>query len=138
MKTKILHHALIYVKFSISDAMSFEIISKLVMVFRNTSYFCIFWQVDGVSNMKILQNYFKPVLSHIVTESFVQHIWLLLLIISPTWKPVVFAQDEYTNSTFYFSQQETEIAVATSLSITFSLLPYSLEIISKQHFRHFQ
>ena len=88
--------------------------------------------------MKKLHNFFKPVPSHIVTDNFGQHIRFLFPIISPTLKPVVTAQDQYTNSTFYFSQRETEITVATSLSITFSLLPYLLEIISKQHLKHFK
>ena len=58
-----------------------------------------------------------------------QHFWLLLPMIFCTWKSVVTAKDQYTNSTFYFSQRETEITVATSLSIMFILFRIRSKLI---------
>ena len=122
ISTKILHHALVYIKFSIPDAMSFEILLKFVKVFWYTSYFFIFWQVVRVSNMKKQQNFFKPVPSHIVTDNFfyleacgnhLASIYQLHILLQPmrVW-----------NHCCHVSE--------------YNVQSYSLEIISKQHFKH--
>ena len=61
--------------------MSFEIISKFVKVLQHTSYFCIFWQVSAVTNMKKLEFFFRPVPSHIVTDNFGQIIFIFLKLV---------------------------------------------------------
>ena len=89
--TKILHYALICIKFSIPDAMNLEIYSKFVKLLRYTFYFCIFWQIFGVSNLNKLKIFLKLVRCYIITRNIGQHIYLLLPIIYCTWKPVVTA-----------------------------------------------
>ena len=102
--------------------MSFEILLKFVKVFWYTSYFFIFWQVVRVSNMKKQQNFFKPVPSHIVTDNFfyleacgnhLASIYQLHILLQPmrVW-----------NHCCHVSE--------------YNVQSYSLEIISKQHFKH--